>query len=49
MRTMTRKLAQNALHLVEVQGVRLDKAGTKPAGDYLSLCGNGYENQKLRT
>jgi hypothetical protein len=35
--------------LVEMQEVRWEGGGTKPAGEYKFFCGNGNENHELGT
>jgi hypothetical protein len=43
------ELAKYKLDLMGVQGVRWDKGGTEPAGEYTFLYGNGNADHHLRT
>jgi hypothetical protein len=47
--TIARQLAKCKLDLMRVRDIRWDRGGTEQACNYLFFCGNGNENDKLRT
>jgi hypothetical protein len=49
LRAVMEEISKCKLDLVEVQEVRWDGGGTKPAGEYTFFHGKGNENQELST
>jgi hypothetical protein len=47
--TVSRELLKYKLDFVEVQEVRWESGGTKPAGEYTFFYGKGNENHELGT